>query len=328
MSKPLDRREFFLTAAPLSAAVAAAALSLATVSETKAQNKLSFHTGTDNIENFFATGVETTLKVSGKTAYPKFTRVDFKVNGELIGTRSLPPYQISWTPTQRGYHFLEAEVFRGTTKIASIVKGVNVSELLYDAMGLSNNSLINAEQSTPSFGMANLTTGIYGFPTNYVATLGEVRTITRIDAVVCATTGHKTVDNLPFPTNFHYVKARLWSNGIDGFRGSPRNGNVSNTEIGAPNLGSTTTPIITNSSGIKFYQVGWSGLQISMPMLVGLVLSIQFSHVSANDDREFVRFAHSRLIGQSMFYATGYYTSPQVASANIGAPLAVRIWAS
>lgn len=320
MSKPLDRREFLLTAAPLSGAL------LVTAAETKAQNKLSFHTSTDNIENFFAAGVESTLKVSGKTAYPKFTRVDFKVNGELIGTRNLPPYQISWTPTQRGYYFLEAEVFRGTTKIASIEKGVNVSDLLYDAM--ASNSLINAEQSTPSFGMANLTTGIYGFPTNYVATLGEVRTITRIDAVVCATTGHKTVDNLPFPTNFRYVKARLWNNGIDGFRSSPRNGNVSNTEIGAPNLGSTTTPVITNSAGIKFYRVGWSGLQISMPMLVGLVLSIQFSHVSANDDREFVRFAHSRLSGQSMFYATGYYTSPQVASATIGAPLAVRIWAS
>ena len=292
MSK-LDRRQFFLTAAPLSAA----ALSLAIVSETEAQNKPSFQLVTPDGETSFAVGVAAKIKVLSKNLYPKFTSVHFKVNGTTIGIRNQPPYETDWTPTQTGANLLEAEIFRGAVRIATVARNVNVLRLLYDAIGSLSSPLFNAEQSTPSFGMANMTTGIYGFPTNYLATLEAEQIIRRIDAVLCATSGHKTVTNIPFPTNFHYVKARLWNNGLEGFRSSPRNGNAGNYEIGAPDAASTATPIATNSAGIKFYQARWSNLQLPLLRSVPLALSIQFSHVSPNDNMEFVRFAHSRLAG-------------------------------
>jgi hypothetical protein len=318
MSK-IDRREFFLTAVPLSAA---GALSLASVAE--AQNKSAFQIVSPDAENVLPLNEEILLRVISKTQYPKFLRIEYKVDGKLLGTSTQYPYLFAWTPRRLGAHVLEADIYRGNVKIASVVTSAHV--LLYDTLRASSNRSFNVEQSTPSFGMADMTTGIYGFPTNYVGTVAEQVFIKRIDTLLCATTGHKTVENLPFPTNFHYVKARLWNTGYEGFRLSPRNGNVSNTELGAPNLGSTTTPFVTNSAGIKFYLTGWSGLNISLPTLVSLVLSIQFSHVSPNDDREFIRFAHSHLPGQSMRYATGYYTNLGVNFFNLGVPLALRIW--
>lgn len=322
MSKPLDRREFFLTAAPLSAA----ALALATVSATEARNKPSFRLVTPDGETPLAVGIASKIKVLGKNLYPKFSSVHFKVNGTTVAIREQPPYEIDWTPTETGANVLEAEIFRGTVRIAAIAKSVNVMRVLYDAIGRAVNPLFNAEQSTPSFGMANMTTGIYGFPTNYATLLNSEQIIRRIDAVLCATSGHKTVTNIPFPTNFHYVKARLWNNGFEGFRSSPRSGNAGNYELGAPNTGSTATPVITNSAGIKFYLTGWSDLQIPLLPNVPLALSIQFSHVSPNDDMEFIRFAHSRLAGQAMLYATGFYTNPSVNIGNLGTTLAVRLW--
>lgn len=319
MSK-IDRREFFLTAAPLSAA----ALSLVSAAQTEAQNKQAFQIVSPDGENVLPINEEIVLRVVGKTQYPKFLRVEYKVDGELLATSTLYPYKAAWTPRRFGAHLLEADIYRGNVKIASVATNAHV--LLYDKLRTSSSRSFNIEQSTPSFGMANLATGIYGFPTHYMGTVGEPLSIKRIDTLLCATTGHKTIENIPFPTNFHYVKARLWNTGYEGFRLSPRNGNMSNTEIGAPNLGSTTTPFAVNSAGIKFYLTGWSGLNISLPSLAALVLSIQFSHVSANDDKEFIRFAHSHLPGEAMRYATGYYTNPSVNTFNLGVPLALRIW--
>jgi hypothetical protein len=162
--------------------------------------------------------------------------------------------------------------------------------------------------------------------TQFIGTLNAPKTIRRIDALLSATTGiTNTITNIPFPTNYLFMRARVWNNGIDGFITAPRMGNLSNTEIGMPNTGSILNPFAINSRQIKFYLTGWSNLNISLPAAAPLVLSIQNALQSMYDFTERISFAYSTLSGQPMWTAGAFY-SGQKSSGSLGSTLAVRIW--
>jgi len=314
------RRDFLFSLAPLPA-VLPLALSA------NADSKPSFSLVLPGNENVFVAGEAAPLRIFTKTPYPRL-QVDFKANGQLIGTTKSFPYQINWTPTQVGDFVLTAEVFAGGTKVSVLTANVKVLNLLYDALGRLGNWRYNVEQYHPSFAMTNsIVEGFYGVVTQFIGTLNAPQTIRRIDALLSATTGiTNTTTNIPFPTNYWFMKARLWNNGKDGFINSPRNGNLNNIEIGVPNAGSTVNPFVINSGQIKFYLTGWSNLNIPLPASVPLVLSIQYSLQSPYDFTERINFAYSTLSGEPMWSASGFNSGQGQSVGSIGNTLAVRIW--
>lgn len=314
----IDRREFLWSFASL------LALPLVLSSRTEAQSKPKFRFILPGSENLFAVGEIVPLRIFTKTAYPRLL-VNFKVNGQLIGTATHFPYRVNWTPAQTGDYSLTAEVL-APNRSAVIGTSVKVLNLLYDAIGREGNYRYNAENSTASFITSFFPETNYAFPTQYVGMLDAPKTIRRIDLLLSATTRiNNTTENIPFPTGFHYITARLWNNGITGFSSSPLNGNLNNVSLGVPNLGSTTAPFVTNSAGIKFYLTGWGNLNIPLPPNVPLALSTQFSINSAFDITERINFAHSTPAGQSMFYAGRQNNNPPTVL-DLGTALAVRIW--
>lgn len=274
-------------------------------------------------ESAFAVGETVPLRVFTKIAYPRL-RVDFKVNGQSIGIAPHFPYQIDWTPAQTGVYNVTAEISAPQTA-ATLQKNVDVLNLLYDAIGRRGVRFYDGENSYSSLQTLSAPHTIFGLPVNFAATLNAAQTIRRIDAVLSATTSIRNVlENISFPINYNFVTARIWNNGLAGFQSSPRTGSLSNTNIGAPNAGSTRVPVMTNSQGIKFYLLSWTNLNIVLPPSIPLALAIHFSHTSPNDFTERISFARSSLPEQNLLYAGGFpETSLNIT--NIGAS-AVRIW--
>jgi hypothetical protein len=310
----INRREFLFSAASMSA------LSLASVSSA-AQHKPNFRFLLPDGENTFAVGEIVPLRIFTKTAYPRL-QVNFKANGQLVGTATNFPYQINWTPAQTGDYTLTAEISAQQSSV-SLGTDVKVFNLLYDAIGRRGTRFYNVESSYSSF-QSSFPEIIYGVPVNFASTLATAQTIRRIDVVVSATTGiNNTTENIPFPS-FNFVQARLWNNGLPGFQSSPRNGTLSNTNVGAPNLGSTTVPIAVSSAGIKYYLTGWQNLNIALPPSVPLALSIQFAINSLNGFTEKISFARSNISGEQLLFASGQSGSPPNIF-NIDRS-AIRIW--
>lgn len=318
MSK-LRRRDFLYSLAPLSAV-------LPLTLSVDAASKPNFRFMLPGSENVFAAGKSVPLRIFTRTPYPRL-RVDFKANGQLIGTTKSFPYQVNWTPTQIGDYVLTAEIFATGANVMILTANVQVFNLLYDGLGSSGDWRYNVEQYRASFAMTNsIVEGFYGVVTQFIGTLDAPKTIRRIDALLSATTGiTNTTTNIPFPTNYWFMRARLWNNGINGFTSQPRMGNLSNIEIGVPNTGSIVNPFAINSQQIKFYLTGWSNLNIPLPAVTPLVLSIQYSLQSPYDFTERINFAYSTLSGQPMWTAGGFYTGQQ-SSGSLGNTLAVRIW--
>ncbi len=91
----IDRRNFILGAAT--------SLSLPLLQSTKANaaGSPNFRFVLPENETTFAVGESVPLRIFTKTQYPRI-RVNFRANGQLIGTATNFPYQINWTPTQTG----------------------------------------------------------------------------------------------------------------------------------------------------------------------------------------------------------------------------------
>lgn len=276
-------------------------------------------------ENVFAVGETVPLRVFTKGVFPRL-QVNFKSNGQSIGTASSFPYQISWSPTQIGDYNLTAEI-SSPQEPTILAKNVSVFNLLYDAIGRRGIRYYDGESSYSSLQTLSAPEIIFGLPVNFAATLNSTRTIRRIDAVLSATTGIRNIqENMPFPINYNFVAARIWNNGLTGFQSSPRTGSLSNTNIGAPNSGSTTVPVATNSLGIKYYLLSWTNLNIVLPSAVPLALAIHFSHSSPYDFTERISFARSNVSEQNLLYAGGFPGSNTPLNiSGIGAS-SIRIW--
>ncbi len=313
----IDRRDFLLGAASLAV--------FPIVSAVEAAGAPGYRFLLPENDNTYEVGKTVALRVFTRTAYPRLT-VNFRVNGQLIGTATRFPYQVNWTPAQNGDYSLVAEISAPRTSIALIATAKVYNYLLYDGIGRRGSQLYRVDGSYSSFVTTYFPETIYGVPLNFTSTLAAPRIIRRIEAILSATTNiNNTTENLTFPTNFNYVQARLWNDGANGFQNSPRSGNLSNTNIGAPNFGSTSVPVAVSSNGIKYYATGWTNLNIALPSSNPLGLSIQFAINSPYDFAERINFAQSNISGQNLLYAAGQASAPPNIF-NIGAS-AIRIWA-
>lgn len=312
MSK-INRRDFLLNAGLISCLPAAAA------AQTGARPRFRFVLPDERV---FAVGETVPLRIFTKTLYPRF-QVDFKVNGQTVGTASSFPYQVNWTPAQIGDYDLTAEIIAPGSGV-TIGTTVKVLNLLYDAIGRRGTRLYTGEGYIPSY-QTQFPEIVYGVPVNYSATLGAARTIRRIDALLAATSVYtNTLENIPFPQNYNFVTARVWNNGLSGFQSSPRSGSHSNVSIGPPDPATTVVPHLINSQGIKYYLASWTNPNIVLPASVPLALSIHFSHSSNTDFAEKISFAPSTLTGQNLLYASGQNNTPPNISSI--AATSFRIW--
>jgi hypothetical protein len=309
----IDRRKFLL------GSVSAISLPLMAFSEVQAQKSFQFII--PNYETPFAVGETIPLRIFTRTQYPRL-RVIFKADGQQIGVTTGYPYKVNWIPTRTGNYTLTAEI---TTQTNTTTIGTAAQvDLLYNSIGRIGNRLYTLGSTISSYDSQALER-IWGFPMNYIGTLNAPQTVTRIEAIVSATTNlFNDGRDIPFP-NFRYITARFWNDGSTGFQNSPIFGNLSNVQLGNPNYGSTTIPIGTNSGGNKFYQIGWSNLSIPLPASVPLGLSIQFSINSPYDFTERINLAVSNLPVSNLLYAVK--NSPNPPTIFNTSPTAIRIWA-
>jgi hypothetical protein len=313
----IDRRAF------ISSAASVISLPLLSALETKAANSKTFRFVLPENETTFAVGENVPLRIFTKTQYPRL-QVNFKANGQLIGTARAFPYQVIWTPTATGDYTLTVEISALNGNFV-INENVKVFNLLYDAIGRRGNRLYNVEGLYESYHSTMIPEiAGYGVPLNFVGTQLAPQTIRRIEIVVSATTRlYNDWRNLTFP-QFSFVQARLWNNGTTGFQTSPRNGNLADLNIGAPNFGSSTVPLATNAAGINYYLKGWNNLNIALPANVQTALSIHFAINSGFDFTERINFAQSSITVPPLLYASSPLPGSQSVY-QIGAS-AVRIW--
>lgn len=310
----INRRDFLLGSA--------SAISLSLPASSEAQTQKSFRFIIPNYETPFAIGETIPLRVFTRTQYPRL-RVIFKANGQEIGVTTNYPYKINWIPTQTGNYNLTAEI---NTQTGSTTIGTTAQvNLLYNAIGRTNNRLYTLENTISSYDSQALER-IWGFPMNYhIGRLNAPQTITRIEAIVSATTNlFNDGRDIPFPS-FRYVTARFWNDGSTGFQNSPIFGNLLNYELNNPNHGSTTTPIGMNLRGNNFYQISWNNLNIPLPASVPIGMSIQFSINSPYDFTERINLAVSNLPISNLLHARKSGEAPPTISNT--SPTAIRIWA-
>ena len=139
MSKIFDRRDFLLHVAPL---IAAPALIIGSVEETEAQQIKNFRLVAPTQNAQFNVGQTVQISVGLiRTFYPRILRVDFKANGQIIGTSTTRPYfRMNWQPTLAGSYALTAEaVLSGGGVVISptvnVVIASSTLEVLYDKLG-------------------------------------------------------------------------------------------------------------------------------------------------------------------------------------------------
>lgn len=317
MSK-IDRREFLFGVA------SAAALPMMLVLEARGQRKPGFSFVLPDNENVFAVGETVPLRIFTKSLYPRF-QVNFKANGDLIGTASSFPYKVNWVPATTGDYVLTAEV---STPNSSAIASTNVKvfNLLYDAIGRRGTCLYDIENHYSSFNSTAVPEAAsFGVPLNYNRTVNTAQRIRRIDVLISATSGITNVQtNIPFPT-INFIQLRMWNNGEIGFQNAPRIANLYDINLLLPNTGSVVTPFVTNSVGIKYYLAGWANLNIPLPAGVPVGLSIHCGISSIFDFTEMINFARSTISAPNLFYARGSLISGPPTITGIG-PSAIRLW--
>ncbi len=309
----IDRRKFILGAA------SALSLPLLITAENNAANNPNFRFILPNDESTFVVGENVPLRIFTKTQFPRL-RVNFKANGQLIGTATNFPYRINWIPAQTGNYNLTAEI--STPQMNAVVgTNVNVFNLLYDGIGRRGNRFYNIESAYASYQyyypVPEMPLIAYGYPMNFVGTLTTARTIKQID-LVFASIDMST--NAPLPL-FYSVSARLWNNGSSGFRNSPLGGNLANIEVGTPHyvLNSLAG---TTLQGINFFFGGWTNLSIALPANITAALSLQFWIASSLTQR--ILIAQSNNPPSDLLYAAARNFDPPTFSAINSS--AIRIW--
>ena len=293
-------------------------------SENKAAYSPNFRFILPDNETTFVVGENVPLRIFTKTQFPRL-RVNFKANGQLIGTATSFPYQINWIPAQTGNYNLTAEV---STQQTNAVVGANVQvfNLLCDTIGRRDNRFYNVENSYRSYQSTAIPeANSYLFPMNFLGTLTTPRIIRRIEIILSATSGitNQRTD-MPFP-NLRSVMARFWNNGAAGFQNSPLAGNTDDLNLGQPNYGSTNVPFAVSSAGISFYLTGWQNLNIPLPASNQLAMSLQFAIGSPYDFTEFISIAESNFSAQNLFQASGRFSPPSTNISGISAT-ALKIW--
>jgi len=325
----IDRRDFLLHVAPL---VAAPALILGSVSEMEAQIKnFALRTPTNNAQVSVGQTVQISLALI-RTAYPKITRINFKANGQTIGTSSNRPHQMNWQPTQAGNFALTAEavLVNGTiitTPTVNIAVASSQLEVLYDTLGNATTGWGWAGQGDYVTTVTNAIGLNYNVSTDYLGTLPNLKRLRRFEVAASA---FNSVTNEPIPmSNFlGNMWLGIWRADIGTFYQQPvaptsvglPGGSLTSINLGTPITGSYTTPV-GMGIGSPVYVFGWDNLNILLPANVEIQMSLQFENDGALGDFGTI-FGSSRP-GPNMLAA-----STQLGNTIIGQPLSARVTVS
>lgn len=301
---------FLLHLAPL----ATASTILLSGEEAFAQMK-SFQLQTPRQNQSFAVGEQVQIAALIKTQYPRLQRVDFRANGQLIGSGTWRSPRITWTPANAGNYIITAEAISQQGGILSTATtNVSILTVLYDKIGgpgdwrYLTEPFIESTFDSTDFGSSRVITC-------YIGNSNIVQILRRLE-VVAAAVNVLSSANIPF-SSFPNFLFRVWL-GVPAFDVSPLSGSVGNHNLGQINFGNISSQLFTNSLGIRYYLFGWNDLNIELPANQQLVLSLQ-AEGQTDGDRFLIAGATS---GPLMRQADVTLTGPNL-SWNI--PISVRL---
>ena len=317
-----DRRDFLLSVVPL---VGVSGLILGSVDEVEAQvRRLAINAPAANTQVTVGQTVVVSLGLI-RTLYPRITRINFKANGQLIGSTTTRPHQINSTPTQSGTITLTAEatLSNGST-IASpsvnVVAAASQLEVLYDTLGSATDGWGWAGQG----GYTSTFTEAIG--TNYIVVtsfIGSISATKRIRRIEVAGGARNTARSESLPVSYfdNHTLLGIWNSNVLSFWDSPIYGSLAGIQMPIPNLGSTTAPLIPTPPGAGgTYVFGWDNLNILLPPNVPIELSLQFEGIQLGDASS---VKGSNLPGPFMRGA-----STSTGNYNIAQPMAIKITVS
>jgi hypothetical protein len=321
MSKLIDRRDFLLSVAPLAVAPA---LILGSVSEMDAQiRNFALQTPSQNAQLTVGQTVQISLATI-KTQYPKISRIDFKANGQAIGTTATRPYQINWQPTQTGNFTLTAEAVLVNGAVVTTPQ-VNVVasqlEVLYDTLGNAADGWGWSGQEGYITTVSNSSGLNYNLVTDYIGTLPTAKRLRGFEFAGAAI-NISTYEFIPWSRFLEHMWLGIWRTDITTFYQSPvavsaGGGSLTTINLGTPTTGSYITPV-----GQVFddpvYVFGWDNLDVLLPANVMIEMSLQFEETAALFDRGGI-YSSSRP-GPDMLVANS-----QTGNGIISKPMAARI---
>jgi len=283
----IDRRDFLLHVAPL---VAAPALILGSVEEMQAQIKnFALKTPNNNAQVSVGQTVQVSLALI-RTAYPKIRRIDFKVNGQTIGTSSNRPYQMNWQPTQAGNYTLTAEAVLGngtivTTPSVNVAVAASQLEVLYDTLGNATDGWGWAGQGSYTSVFSNTLGLNYVVVTSYIGTLSTAK---RLRGFECAVNARNTQSQTNMPPSYFLGRfyIGIWRTDVGTFYQAPLGGSLTllHANLSDPNVGSVSTPVGTVGGGsAPLYVIGWDNLDVLLPANVVIEISFYAEGIQLGD---------------------------------------------
>jgi len=318
----IDRRDFLLHVAPL---VAAPALIIGSVEETEAQQIKNFRLITPTQNAQFNVGQTVQISVGLiRTLYPKITRINFKANGQIIGTAVNRPYQMNWQPTQAGNYTLTAEavLINGSVVISmSTVVSVASStlEVLYDTLGNATDGWGWAGQGSYTSVFSNTLGLNYVVVTSYIGTLSTAK---RLRGFECAVNARNTQSQTNMPPSYFLGRfyIGIWRRDVGTFYQAPLGGSLTllNANLSDPNVGSVSTPVGTVGGGsAPLYVIGWDNLDVLLPANVVIEISFYAEGIQLGDS---FAVAGSSRPGPNMLGASSNFGNYSIAQ-----PMATRI---
>jgi hypothetical protein len=298
---------------------------LGSVSEMEAQIKnFALRTPTNNAQVSVGQTVQISLATL-KIAYPKIRQINFKANGQSIGTTATRPYQMNWQPTQAGNFTLTAEAVlaNGTivvTPSINVVVGASQLEVLYDTLG----------NATTGWGWQSGYTSIFSnsLALNYIIVtcyLGTISSPKRLRGVECAVGGYNFESGTYLPPSYYLGRfyIGIWRTDVGTFYQSPLGGSLAllaPSTLGNPNTGSVSTPVGFDTGGgemFPIYVIGWDNLDVLLPANVPIQVALYVEGIQLGDG---FGISGSTFPGPNMLRA-----STDTGNQTIGQPMATRI---
>ena len=321
----IDRRDFLLHVAPL---IAAPALIIGSVEETEAQQIKNFRLAMPTQNAQFNVGQTVQISVALiRTFYPKITRINFKANGQTIGTSSNRPYQMNWQPTLAGNYTLTAEaVLSGGSVVVSMSTVVSVAssalEVLYDTLGNAATGWGWAGQGNYISTVSNRLGIGYIVVTDYIGTLSNIKRLRGFEVAGLAFNS-SSGELIPLSRFLERMWLGIWRADVGTFYQLPYavgccgGGSLTTINLGTPNIGSISASV-GNSGSAPVYVFGWDNLDVLLPANVPLQMSLQFEEAATLGDKGTI-FGSSRP-GPNMLSANS-----TTGNGVVGQPMATRI---
>ena len=305
----LNRRDFLLYLAPVSAA------STLLLTEKAFSQSKSIQLQAPKQNQSFALGEQIRLSVLLRTQYPRLLRVDFRANGQLIGSGNWRNPNLLWTPTQSGNFTITAEaISQQGNIIAQSSVSVRVLNVLYDTLGGPGNWGSTGQIALPSYFLTEYEISSYQVCTQFIGTLSSPKILRRLELAAIYSANNQNLDWNQFSACF----LKIWDSN---FYSAPTTPSINYASLPGINFGDTTTPIGT-ANGLQVFHIGWDGLNINLPANASLEISIQ-KGISINSNDNF-RILASSFPGQVTKTATKFLNGPPT-TGSYPQPMAVKI---